>query len=97
MPGSGLAVWHIDETQSDYTNPLAYRVGLVQADGRRDLEYNASPGDPGDLFPGSGNVTGVDDQQPRHPHTRANDGSMTGVALTGIEERNGVITVTVTV
>ena len=35
---SGLAVWHIDATQSNNNNPLAYKVALVQADGRRDLE-----------------------------------------------------------
>src|SRR3990172_1840984 len=52
LPGSGLAVWHVDETQSGNTNPLSYQVGLVQADGTRDLERNRNDGDAGDLFPG---------------------------------------------
>ena len=38
LPGHGLAIWHIDDTQSSNDNPLAYKVALVQADGRRDLE-----------------------------------------------------------
>lgn len=45
LPGSGLAVWHIDEARSDNTNPLAYKVGLTQADGKRDLEMARNAGD----------------------------------------------------
>ncbi|MCA9224706.1 MAG: M6 family metalloprotease domain-containing protein, partial [Planctomycetales bacterium] len=47
LPGSGLAVWHIDESQSGNTNPLSYRVALVQADGKRDLEFDRNGGDAG--------------------------------------------------
>ena len=59
LPGSGLAVWHIDESRSDNTNPLAYKVGLMQADGKRDLELAKNNGDDGDLFPGSSKKTGI--------------------------------------
>ena len=97
LPGSGLAVWHIDETQSDNTNPLAYKVALVQADGKRDLEFNKNSGDKGDLFPGSAGVTKLDDKGTTHPHTRKNDGTATGVALSGIKESAGVVKVTVKV
>ncbi len=97
LPGSGLAVWHIDETQSDNTNPMAYKVGLVQADGNRDLEFNRNSGDSGDLFPGSKKVTKVDDKSATHPHTRKNDGSTSGVALSKIKESGGVVNVTVKV
>ncbi|HYD11689.1 MAG TPA: M6 family metalloprotease domain-containing protein [Allosphingosinicella sp.] len=96
LPGSGLAVWHIDETQSDNTNPLSYRVALIQADGKRELEFSRNDGDPGDLFPGSGNVTALDDAG-AHPHTRANDGTATGVALSGITQNGTDISVDVTV
>ena len=82
LPGSGLAVWHIDETQSENTNPLSYRVGLVQADGLRDLERNRNDGDAGDLFPGSKRVKSLDRQTT--PSSRAHDGSPTGVALSAI-------------
>ncbi len=97
LPGSGLAVWHIDETQSDNTNPLAYRVALVQANGRRDLEFNRNAGDPGHLFPGSRHVTKVDDTGASHPHTRKNDGTATGIAISNIQVVNDDVTADVVV
>jgi immune inhibitor A len=97
LPGSGLAVWHIDETQSDNTNPLAYKVALVQADGKRDLEFNRNEGDGADLFPGTKGVTKLDDKGATHPHTRKNDGTATGVALSKVKMTKGVVQVTVKV
>jgi immune inhibitor A len=97
LPGSGLAVWHIDETQSDNTNPLAYKVALVQADGKRDLEFNRNEGDTGDLFPGSKKVTKLDDKGSGHPHTRKNDGTATRIALSNIKISKGVVQVSVKV
>jgi immune inhibitor A len=82
LPTSGLALWHIDERQSGNTNPLSYLVGLVQADGKKDLEKNKNRGDAGDLFPGSAGVTAVSDTT--NPSTRANDGTASGVALSAI-------------
>lgn len=97
LPGHGLAVWHIDETQSDNTNPLAYKVALVQADGKRELEFNKNSGDPGDTFPGSAGVVKLDDKGTVHPHTRKNDGTTSGVALSKIKEVNDVIQLSVKV
>lgn len=93
LPGSGLAVWHIDEARSDNTNPLAYKVGLAQADGRRDLELARNSGDAGDLFPGSTKTTGFNDRTA--PSSRAHDGSPTGVALSAIKLADGKVTVNV--
>jgi immune inhibitor A len=95
LPGSGLAVWHVDEAQSSNNNPLSYLVGLVQADGKRDLEFNRNSGDAGDLFPGSGGITRLSDKTT--PSSRANDGTPTGVALTQISDTGGVIQVRVKV
>ena len=97
IPASGLAVWHIDETQADNTNALAYRVGLVQADGKRDMELNRNEGDDGDVFPGKSKVTALSDKGNLSPTTRANDGSKTGVSLSGIKLTNGIATVKVKV
>ncbi len=97
LPGHGMALWHIDERQADNTNPIAYRVGLVQADGKRDLELNANDGDSADLFPGSKRVTTVNDKTGLAPTTRANDSTATGIALTRISETKGVVSVTVKV
>jgi immune inhibitor A len=93
LPGSGLAVWHIDETRSDNTNPLAYKVGLVQADGKRDLELAKNGGDKNDLFPGGLGKKSFNDKTT--PSSRAHDGSSTGVSLSGISVANGKVTVTV--
>ena len=51
LPGSGLAVWHIDERQSNNDDPLAYLVALLQADGKKDLELLKNSGDGGGPFP----------------------------------------------
>jgi immune inhibitor A len=93
LPGSGLAVWHIDETRSDNTNPLAYKVGLAQADGKRDLELAKNNGDAGDLYPGSSRKTSFNDRTT--PSSRAHDGSSTGVSLSGITVTSGIVKVNV--
>lgn len=95
IPGSGLAVWHVDETQSDNTNPLAYKVALIQADGKRELEFNRNAGNAGDLFPGPGGVTRVDDAGNGHPHLRRNDGTASGVSINRIAMSGGVVTASV--
>jgi immune inhibitor A len=90
LPGSGLAVWHIDERQSNNDNPLAYVVALLQADGNKDLELLKNSGDAGDLFPGDKRVATVDDDTTAS--TRANTGSRSGVALTNIAMSGGIVT-----
>ncbi len=82
LPGSGLAVWHVDERQSGNTNPLAYMVGLVQADGLKELEQAINRGDAGDLFPGTKKVTGFSDTT--NPSTRANSGTASKVKISAI-------------
>ena len=42
LPGDGLLVWHIDDAIADNTDEAHYQVGLVQADGKRDLELQAA-------------------------------------------------------
>jgi len=95
LPGSGLAVWHIDETQSGNTNPLSYLVGLVQADGKRHLEFNRNGGDAADLFPGSQNVTSF--SKTTVPSSNTNEGSPSGVSLSSIKVENGIVKVKVKV
>lgn len=60
LPGSGLCIWHIDESvqnnRSEWgTKNNHYAVALEQADGDLDLENNRNRGDTGDPFPGSSN------------------------------------------
>lgn len=98
LPGAGLALWHVDENQPHNDNSLAYKVALVQADGKRDLEFNRNDGDAGDVFPGSVKVTKVNDTNAAHPHTRSNSGTATGVSLANIKtSTKGIVTADVTV
>jgi immune inhibitor A len=89
LPGSGLAVWHINEARSDNTNPNAYKVGLVQADGKRDLELAKNDGDAKDLFPGALKKTRFNDKTT--PSACAHDRKPTGVDLSGIAVSEGKV------
>lgn len=58
LPGSGLLIWHIDESMYDNTDGVHYKVALKQADGLRQLETTDSDGypsygDPSDPYPGA--------------------------------------------
>lgn len=54
LPGSGLAIWHVDELGSneheDMTSDLHYECSLEQADSQFDLEKQFNLGDKYDLF-----------------------------------------------
>lgn len=95
LPTSGLAIWHIDESQSDNTNRLSYKVGIVQADGKQDLEMARNSGDDGDVFPGSSKVKRIDDGT--NPSTRSHDGTASKVAFSTIAVTAGIATVKVKV
>ena len=93
LSDSGLAVWHIDESKGTFTNrdnteeciPPAdcttshYRVGLVQADGRSDLERGINSGDSGDLFSNPDELGGH-----TMPSSDLYDGSLSGISITSI-------------
>jgi len=61
LPGSGLLIWHIDDDLPWNDDETHYMVGLLQADGAKDLEKKANMGDAGDPFPGSRNKRSLDD------------------------------------
>ena len=68
LPGSGLAVWHIDELGSNNNEQRSpsshYECSLVQADGKFQLEGGSNDGDAGDLYREGGNVRFADASQP---------------------------------
>jgi M6 family metalloprotease-like protein len=86
LPGSGLAIWRVDElgdNQYEQMTPTQhYECSLVQADGRNDLENDrTNPGDADDLFRKGGNELFA-------PTTRPNshwwDGTASGLEIGGI-------------
>jgi len=86
LPGTGLAVWHVDELGDNQDEQMTeshhYECSLVQADGRHDLENSASTfGDATDLFSQEVNShLGTDTM----PNTRWWDGSASGLDLSAI-------------
>jgi immune inhibitor A len=90
MPGQGLLVWHIDDAVSTNRDESHYKVALMQADGRRDLETNTNRGDAGDAFPGSAGNTSFTDTST--PNSKSYAGSSTCVAVTSISPSAATMT-----
>jgi hypothetical protein len=68
LPGSGLAIWHVDELGSNNNEQMTpashYECSLVQADGKNDLERGNNDGDENDLFRSGVNDRLADSTQP---------------------------------
>lgn len=95
LPGDGLLLWHIDESKTSNSDESHYMVGLVQADGKRDLELNHNRGDAGDPYPGSSNVTSVSGSTT--PNTNSYTGQATNVSVTAISPSSATMSAHVTV
>ena len=105
IPGSGMAIWHIDENktsqypQSNRVNGDTDRKGvdLEEADGRDELDaLPAHTGDAGDLFPGTTENASFSPQSyPNSDTYVAQQGSKnSGVSVQDIRLRNGVVSFT---
>jgi immune inhibitor A len=90
MPGSGLLIWHVDENQTNNRDENHYWVGLMQADGKRDLELSHNRGDAGDCWPGS--AGNADFSATSTPGSTAYSGAATCVAVTGISKAGATMT-----
>ena len=95
LPGDGLLLWHIDDSKPTNTDENHYKVGLVQADGLRNLELRVNRGDKGDPFPGSKGITAISGTTT--PSTKSYTGTDTCVSLTGVPASSASMTVGVTV
>jgi len=80
LPAEGLFIWHVDETIPDNDDERHYKVALMQADGKKQLEIAANRGDAGDSFPGSTNNRVFDANS--NPNSRSYGGKDTRVAVT---------------
>lgn len=84
LPNSGLLIWHIDDAVPDNSSEAHYKVSLLQADNKRDLELNHNRGDAGDCYPGSSanrSFTNISS-----PHSKSYAGSSTCVSVTNISK-----------
>jgi M6 family metalloprotease-like protein len=96
LPAGGLLLWHIDEQKVDNTSENSnYKVGLVQADGLKDLERKRDQGDNGDPFPGVKSVRLVGPTTT--PSTNANNGAPTDLVISNISDPADIMTFTVSI
>ncbi|MBN1492132.1 MAG: M6 family metalloprotease domain-containing protein [Phycisphaerae bacterium] len=95
LPDEGLAIWHVDlngSNNNEQMTPLQhYRVTLVQADGRWDLEYDRNDGDSTDLW-AAPSYTECDDSTT--PNTHWWSGSPSGLRIADISAAGTTMTFT---
>ncbi len=87
LPGEGLLIWHVDESQPDNQDPSHKLVDLEEADGLEDLDHAVNLGDDGDPFPGTANNT--DFATLTSPSSARYTGAASEVTVTGIRLQNG--------
>ena len=91
IPASGLLIWHIDDNIDSNSNEFHYKVALMQADGRKDLESRKNnTGDEGDPFPGAEGNTVFNKNS--NPSSLSYGGLDTGVQVMNISEGGEVVT-----
>jgi M6 family metalloprotease-like protein len=106
LPGSGLLIWHIDETRPNNarecipggtpacTSTVHYRVALIQADNAFELERGVDPGDGGDPFPGTSNNRSFTIASA--PNSRLWSSASSGASVTSISDSQTLMTATLT-
>ncbi|RPI19973.1 MAG: M6 family metalloprotease domain-containing protein, partial [Acidobacteria bacterium] len=108
LPGAGLLIWHVDESQDDNSHQWypgcgacdgRYKVALEQADGRWDLEHRTNKGDASDPYPGncSAQPCSRSFDASTTPNSHLNSGEPSGVSITAIGNSSSVITATLSV
>jgi len=78
LPGEGVLITHIDESQTDNTNENHKLVDIEAADGDQDLDAGR-PGDAGDPFPSQASAGFAPDTT---PSSNLYDGSESGLRIT---------------
>lgn len=95
LPGDGLLIWHIDEAQATNSDENHYKVALMQADAKRDMESNRNRGDAGDPYPGS--ASNVSFTSSSTPNSKSYTGADTCVSVSGISAAGATMTATISV
>ncbi len=92
LPGSGLAIYHVNTSKLDHgdnddeNNKLA---DFEEADGDNDLDNEVNRGDAGDVFPGSSNNPNFSDIT--NPNAQTYDSKLTGIDIQNIVLDGSVI------
>ena len=84
LPGSGLVIWHVDESIGNNNDQAHYKVAVKQADGLGQLESYANSGDPGDPWPGAG--VKREFTEATGPNSRSYAAAVTSVKETNISD-----------
>lgn len=82
LPGQGMIITHVDETQTDNDNESRKLVDIEAADGERDLDMGRNRGDPGDPFPGTTDQRTLNSTT--IPNSTLYDGTASGVSFSNI-------------
>jgi PKD repeat protein len=97
LPSHGLAIWHVNTSKAGKISTKGNNVnndtanlglGLMQADGLRDLEFGNDRGDAGDLYPGS--------TQKHAFSPETNPGSHLYYKVSGVRQNSGVYLTNIT-
>jgi len=89
LPGSGLAIFHVNTSKLDNDDENNKLSDLEEADGLNDLDGTGNRGDAGDVFPGSTNNTSFNDFT--NPNSQTYDIKLTGVDIKDIELDESII------
>lgn len=95
LPGDGLLIWHIDENQPGNTDENHYKVGLVQADGKRDMDLDRNRGDAGDPYPGTSSNHAL--TVSTVPASKSYAGQDTCVSIKNISASGSIMTASVSI
>lgn len=95
LPGSGLLIWHIDETQTHNDNESRKLVDLEEADGLNQLDYAVNLGDAGDPYPGTFNAKTFNVAS--NPNSKLYDGINSNVSVINISNSATTMTADVSV
>lgn len=90
LPGSGLLIYHVDDSRWGNDDVYHYQVALEQADGLFQLEWANNDGDAADPYPGVFNIRSFDDLTT--PDSRSYGGATTQVSVWLISDSDSLMT-----
>ncbi len=89
IPGSGLLIFHVDESVGGNTNENHPLLAVMQADGRLDLQNNVNQGDGGDVW---STLSQTEFSDLSVPNTRKYNGNKTRTSVWNISAPDSIMT-----